>query len=121
MLLGRFWDWFGFRPENIIKTNTTWLKPNGCALIAIYTPWFWAKVAGQEMQIVKNVIRKYDFDAMNCRMLDSWWKKENLSEIITQSLRCYSPADFKLLINDLILKLVHCKPGVAMDYKKWIF
>lgn len=120
-----YWDGFGIgsdaEQQTLLNRIQHWLKPNGIALIDIYTPWFWAKVAGQEMLVAENVVRKYDFDALNCRMLDTWWNKKDGSETVTQSLRCYSPADLNLLIHDLHLTLVHCEPGGAMDYEKGIY
>lgn len=120
-----YWDGFGIGSDEdqqtLLERIPHWLKPNGCALIDIYTPWFWAKAAGHEMLLAENIVRKYDFDAMNCRMLDTWWNKDDLSETATQSLRCYSPADLRLLIRDLDLAVVHCEPGGAMDYESGIY
>ena len=120
-----YWDGFGIGSDEdqrtLLKRIPHWLNPNGCALIDIYTPWFWAKVAGQEMLLAGNMVRKYDFDAMNCRMLDTWWNKDDLSQTATQSLRCYSPADLNLLTRGLDLSVAYCEPGGAMDYEKGIY
>lgn len=56
-----------------------------------------------------------------CRMLDTWRNEENAAEQTTQSLRCYSPADFSLLIRDLDLTLVYCELGGAMAYENGIY
>ncbi|SES13756.1 bifunctional 2-polyprenyl-6-hydroxyphenol methylase/3-demethylubiquinol 3-O-methyltransferase UbiG [Psychrobacillus sp. OK032] len=101
--------------RKLLKRMSGWLKLDGCILIDIYTPWYWASVAGQQMR-VGNKHRKYDFDFMQCRMLDTWFDGD---EAVTQSLRCYSPQDLRLLLEDSGLTLVDIKPGGAMDYKTW--
>lgn len=120
-----YWDGFGIgsdtEQQKLLNRIRNWLKPDGTALIDVYTPWFWAKVAGQEMYLTENVVRKYGFDAMGCRMLDTWWNEEDAAEKVTQSLRCYSPADFSLLIQNLDLSLIYCEPGGAMDYEKGVY
>lgn len=120
-----YWDGFGigtdFDQQMLLKRIQGWLKPNGNAFVDIYTPWYWAKVAGQEMLVTDNVFRRYDFDSIECRMLDTWTSTKHKCESVSQSLRCYSPADLKLLINGLQLELIHCEPRGAMDYEKWIY
>ncbi|WP_033542755.1 SAM-dependent methyltransferase [Planococcus sp. CAU13] len=120
-----YWDGFGIGSDadqqKLLNRIQDWLKPGGIALIDVYTPWFWAKAAGREMRIAENVVRKYGFDAMGCRMLDTWRNEEDAAEQATQSLRCYSPADFSLLIRNLDLTIVHCEPGGAMDYESGVY
>ncbi|SET17828.1 Methyltransferase domain-containing protein [Oceanobacillus limi] len=118
-----YWDGFGVGTDGdqkvlLQRISEEWLKPNGTTLIDIYTPWYWAKTAGEEMTI-EGISRKYDFDAIECRMLDTWWKTDEPTTKVSQSLRCYSPADLNLLINELPLQLQHCEPSGAMDYEKW--
>lgn len=112
-------DGFGIGEDQdqrkLLKRMSKWLKPDGCILIDIYTPWYWAHVAGQEMKIGSK-LRKYDFDFMGCRMLDTWFDGE---EKVTQSLRCYSPQDLNMLLEDTGLTLLDIKPGGAMDYMTW--
>ena len=61
--------------------------------------------------------RQYDFDADGCRMLDHWRPAEHSSEQVTQSLRCYSPQDLRLLLEGTGLVLVQLEPGGAVDYE----
>ena len=118
-----YWDGFGVGSDDdqklLLKRIDNWLLPTGVALIDIYTPWYWAKVSGQEMKIGENSHRRYGFDAEGCRMLDSWWSTD--SEEVTQSLRCYSPADLNMLLSNTSLILDSTKPGGEMDYDKWVF
>lgn len=117
-----YWDGFGIGSDSdqqkLLERIDDWLAPNGTVLMDIYTPWFWHKVAGQKKQFNK-IHTKYDFDADACRMIDTWWIKDDKEAKITQSLRCYSPADLRLLLKGTGLDLVHCEPGGAMDYDKW--
>ena len=118
-----YWDGFGVGSDNdqklLLERVDSWLLPSGVALIDIYTPWYWAKVSGQEMKIDEDSYRRYGFDAEGCRMLDSWWTTD--SSIFTQSLRCYSPADLNMLLSETNLFLHSIKPGGEMDYDKWVF
>ncbi len=43
-------------------------------------------------------MRGYDFDPIGGRFLDQWWPIGDKSQLITQTVRCYTPADFILLI-----------------------
>lgn len=117
-----YWDGFGIGTDSdqqlLLNRISNWLKQDGIALIDIYTPWYWAKTAGRAMKIGK-ISRQYNFDANECRMLDTWWLDSAKDDKVTQSLRCYSPADLRLLLEDTGLSLVHSEPGGGMDYEKW--
>lgn len=115
-----YWDSFGIGTDadqlRLLKRIRQWLKPDGTAFIDIYTPWFWAGAAGQSMSFANGIQREYGFDAEGCRMLDSWWEKGTEQDQVMQSLRCYSPADFQLLMKGLDFETVHFEPGGTMDY-----
>ncbi|HLQ70323.1 MAG TPA: class I SAM-dependent methyltransferase [Bacillota bacterium] len=119
-----YWDGFGIESDAeqqlLLRNISNWLKPGGTALIDIYTPWYWAAHAGQEVQFGK-IHREYGFDAEECRMLDNWWLADDKENVITQSLRCYSPVDLKLLLNDTELQFIHYESGGAMDYENWTY
>lgn len=116
-----YWDGFGIGEDadqqQLLHRIADWLKPSGVALIDIYTPWYWGAAAGQEMQM-GNISRRYSFDAEGCRMTDTWWQGGEEARAITQSLRCYSPADLQLLMKNIHLELVDLEPGGAMDYEQ---
>lgn len=113
-----YWDGFGIGtdadPRKLLKRISGWLRPGGCALIDVYTPWFWAARAGTEQQI-RDITRRYGFDTQNCRMLDTWWRTESPEAPVTQSLRCYSPADLRILLEGTGLALKDVKPGGTID------
>lgn len=115
-----YWDGFGVGSDEdqrrLLRRIAGWLTPGGCALLDIFTPWYWAKTVGQEMQLGPGTRRRYDFDADGCRMLDRWWPVEDERAAVTQSLRCYAPADLRLLLAGTGLALETLEPGGAMDY-----
>ena len=114
-----YWDGFGVGTDqdqrHLLQRIADWLAPAGCALLDINTPWYWAHTAGREMR-TETFAWRYGFDARNCRMLDCWWPPQRAREAVTQSLRCYSPADLTLLLEGTGLRLQDVVPGGAVDY-----
>jgi hypothetical protein len=41
-----------------------------------------------------------DFDPVACRFTDTWWEQDQPGQRHTQTGRCYTPADFRLLHRD---------------------
>lgn len=114
-----YWDGFGVGTDAqqrlLLQRMARWLAPAGTVLIDLYTPWYWARVAGRQMA-TSAFMRQYDFDADSCRMLDHWWHAERPTEPVTQSLRCYSPQDLRLLLEGTGLVLAQVEAGGAVDY-----
>lgn len=98
-----YWDGFGVGSDDeqiILLTNIAkWLNDDGFACIEIYTPWYADYSKNKEMTF-GDAKRRYGFDFENCRWLDSWWKINDEQNAVQQSLRCYSPADLKLLVKN---------------------
>jgi len=97
-----YFDGFGIGSDadqrRLLHRIAGWLNPQGCALIDVYAPWYFAKDNGELYQ-EGNIMYRSDFDADGCRLEESLWPVgEDESQAITQSLRCYSPADFRLLL-----------------------
>jgi len=114
-----YWDGFGVGTDDeqraLLRRIYRWLKPEGRAWIDVYTPWHAAKSAGHGGQVGR-AKRVYGFDGAGCRWIDRWWLEET-GEVIEQSLRCYSPADLRLLLEGTGLVLVDVEPGGMMDYE----
>lgn len=114
-----YWDGFGIGTDEeqraLLKRVYTWLRPEGKALLDVYTPWHAAKSVGYREKVGK-AWREYGFDGEGCRWIDRWWLAET-GESVEQSLRCYSPADLRLLLEGTGLALVHIEPGGMMDYE----
>jgi len=113
-----YWDGFGIGTDEeqrlILKRIASWIKNDGIVLIEVYTPWYAGYSEGKEMSF-GDVKRRYGFDPLNSRWLDNWWKVGDEDQVIKQSLRCYSPADFKLLIEGTGLKLDKIEPCLQYD------
>ncbi|GEN46184.1 class I SAM-dependent methyltransferase [Alkalibacillus haloalkaliphilus] len=105
----------------LLKRINQWLKPNGVGLIDIYNPNYWKKAAGQSMYIdpSKSVLRKYDYDQENQRMVDTWWEEGAPDDTYTQTLACYKPNEIESLCDQAGLKIVGWFPGGAMDWDEW--
>jgi SAM-dependent methyltransferase len=113
-----YWDGFGIGGDDdqrrLLRRIAGWLRPAGRALLDICTPWYWAAVAGKEQRIGR-VARRYGFDADGCRMVDHWWPLADEAAMVGQSLRCYSPADLRLLLAGTGLALTTVEPGGTID------
>ncbi len=96
-----YFDGFGVGSDadqrRLLKRTAGWLEPNGCAVIDIYSPWGVAAANGETSQ--EETMYGVEFDADGSRQLASQWPVgADQSEAITQYLRCYSPADLRLLL-----------------------
>ena len=55
------------------------------------------------------------FDAAGSRMLDTWWAADDPARTVTQSLRCYSPADLRSLLHASGVSLAGVEPRGCFD------
>ena len=117
-----YFDGFGIGSDadqrHLLHRIAGWLKPEGCALIDIYnTPWHVVNRDGEAYQ-EGTVMHRSDFDADNCRLEENMWSvDEEESQAVTQSLRCYTPADFRLLLQGTGLMLQTMEPYASTwDY-----
>ncbi|RME10349.1 MAG: class I SAM-dependent methyltransferase [Ardenticatenia bacterium] len=114
-----YWDGFGIGTDaeqrKLLQRIWSWLRLDGVALIDVYTPWNAAKSAGYGWRVGR-AKREYKFDGENCRWIDRWWLEET-GESVEQSLRCYSPADLRLLLEGTGLVLERVEAGGMMDYE----
>ena len=113
-----YWDGFGIGTDadqrRLLRRVAGWLGPAGLTLLDVFTPWYWAAVAGTR-QDGEGYSRQYGFDPLGCRMLDTWWAPASPTARVTQSLRCYSPADLELVLEGTGLGLRKVEPGGAYD------
>jgi SAM-dependent methyltransferase len=119
-----YWDGFGVGSDadqrRLLRRVRGWLAAGGCALLDVNTPWYWAGAAGRELRWGE-AARRYGFDADGCRLLDRWWSVGAEGGAVTQSLRCYSPADLRLLLEGTGLVLDSLEPGGAVDARSGRF
>ena len=109
-----YWDGFGIGEDadqkRLLERIQNWLKPKGSILIDIYTPWYAVSTVGKGWKVGK-AQREYGFDPQGSRWLDTWTPIDTDSDPVTQSLRCYSPADLQLLLAGIPLEIVKIKSG----------
>lgn len=113
-----YWDGFGIGSDadqrRLLQRVHSWLRPDGKALIEVYTPWYWARAAGRT-RTFGEAEQRYDFDAVGNRMLDRWWPADDPDSAVEQSLRCYAPADLTLLLEGTGLVLTSVEPLGTVD------
>ena len=113
-----YWDGFGIGTDadqiRLLKRISNWMKPDGRALIEVYSTLYASKSSGRKVQF-KTCAREYDFDANNARWLDTW--TYNDGTVLTQSLRTYLPPDLQLLLRETDLAMEHIEPREAWDWE----
>ncbi len=117
-----YFDGFGIGSDadqrRLLQRITGWLKPEGCAVIDIYYPWYFANWHGQ-VHREGNAMCRSEFDADGSRLEQTIWPAgEDESQAVTQSLRCYSPADLRLLLEGTGLNLHTIEPYESDDHEK---
>lgn len=110
-----YWDGFGIGSDDeqqaLLSRFPGWLNADGRALVEVYMPYYWARHAGFTRQ-TPQYTQVYGFDAEGCRFTDSYTASD---ETQTQSLRCYTPADLRLLLAGTGLSLLDIIPGGQYD------
>lgn len=101
--------------EDLLKKINQWLSENGRAYIEVYNPKYWLKVKGVQMTLSDHLIRTYDYDLSNHRMVDTW---EEAGKKERQSLRCYRLEEMKTMCQKSDLEIIQVFPGGAMDYDR---
>lgn len=120
-----YFDSFGIGTDEdqrrLLKRIEMWLKPEGCVIIEVGATGYWAGVGNGKIMDLGACFRQYDFDAENSKLVDSWWRKDYPEMVVRQYLRCYTPVDFKLLLQGTGLKMVGIEAGGRIDYDQMEF
>lgn len=106
-----YWNGFGVGTDDdqrrlLERIASEWLRPGGTALIDVFNPFVWARWDGDEEHRRPDPAAGYDrelgertrFDPVTCTAIDTWWETSSPDRQISQVLRCYTPADLKLLL-----------------------
>ncbi len=103
-----YWDGFGVGEDEdqrlLLCRIAEWLAPGGCALVDVYNPLYAAQTVGRT-NAFGEARRRYGFDPAACRWLDTFWREGAEDEAVTQSLRCYTPADLGMLLRGTGLRI----------------
>jgi SAM-dependent methyltransferase len=117
-----YFDGFGIGNDvdqrRLLRRIVRWLVPGGRALIDVFVPWHWKGRAGNEEEFPTGSGVHYldGFDADGCRMTERMWRVGHEDDGVTQSLRCYSPADLRLLLEGTGLSLLDVEPFTDETY-----
>ena len=120
-------DGFGIGTDDdqlqLLNRIKHWLTDDGCALIDIYNPEYWNKIHSTQMSPTNNptLLRKYSYDDLHQRMIDTWWHVENENDPYTQSLACYTLDEIYMLCQKANLQIIAYYPGGAMDFKNGVY
>jgi SAM-dependent methyltransferase len=102
-----YFDGFGIGSDTeqrrLLQRMAGWLTPSGCAMVDVLTPWYWAALGQKPLASERSwqtgqARGRWDFDLEGCRMVGPMWHVADESHVVTQSLRCYAPADLRLLL-----------------------
>ena len=117
-----YFDGFGIGTDEdqsrLLHRIVGWLAPGGCALVDVLVPSYWARQAGtqEEFPPGSGVWYLDGFDPKTCRMNERMWCAGHEGDAVTQSLRCYAPADFRSLIEGTGLSVVDVEPFTDETY-----
>jgi SAM-dependent methyltransferase len=122
-----YWNGFGVGSDAdqrrlLRRIADEWLRPDGVALVDIASPFGWARWAAEgdadehdpdpaRGYVHRGIKERIDFDPVNNHAVDSWWEKPEPERVHTQRIRCYAPADLRLLLEGTGLELDHVEVG----------
>jgi protein-L-isoaspartate O-methyltransferase len=118
-----YWNGFGVGTDADQRTllrriHDEWLAPDGVFVLEVFSPMRWLRSAGERVERTAQVelVNTNDFDPVLSRFSDTWWPAGHEAQAVTQSARCYTPADFSLLLEGTGFRIVHAMAqGVAFD------
>lgn len=118
-----YWNGFGIGSDAdqrrlLSRVHDEWLVPEGIFVLDVFSPFRWARVAGQriERKAVVELVNTNDYDPVTSRFFDTWWPAGHEDEAVTQSARCYTPGDFELLLHHIGMEPVYTMAqGVEFD------
>jgi SAM-dependent methyltransferase len=125
------WETFGLGSDAdqrrlLQRMACEWLSEQGCVLMDVYNPTRPARDADtvQRLPPLKGVPGSVEmnnrctFDPVHCRWIDEWEPTGAPEKTLAQTIRCYTPADFLLLLegSGLVLKRIEVD-GEALDFQ----
>lgn len=121
-----YWDGFGVGSDAdqrrlLRRISQDWLAPHGSVLMDVFSPIRPAHDAGRETRLppLKGVpgsvemFQRCHFDPLHCRWIDEWVPTADPDKALAQTIRCYTPVDFRLLLEGtgLAIKRIEVNGG----------
>jgi SAM-dependent methyltransferase len=105
--------------RDLLRHIAHWVEPDGCVLIEVLTPWCWTQAAPRQPAVFPKGERAHEwlFDADACRMRVRAGPLWDEGATDMQTLRCYSPADLRLLLENTGLVLDTLEPFAGDGYE----
>jgi SAM-dependent methyltransferase len=124
------WETFGIGSDAdarllLKRMAHEWLDPQGSILVDVYSPFLPMRQAGTERRLppLKGVpgsvemINRCAFDPLHSRWIDEWQPVAEPDKALAQSIRCYTPADFLLLLEGSGLAVKHMEvEGAPLEF-----
>lgn len=111
------WNGFGMGDDAhqraiLQAARSTWLDAGGEVVLDVYNPCAWIRWAGTvEVDEETGCRNQVDYDAVGSRFIDTWWFDGPDGPPLSQSVRCYAPADLELLALGTGLEVQTCRPA----------
>ncbi len=99
-----YWNGFGVGTDEdqrrLLRRTPEWLTPGAPLILDVMSPFRWIAITGKEFHgdDVAGYVSACDFDPITNRYSDAWWPEGQETDRVEQSGRCYTPADFQLLL-----------------------
>lgn len=119
-----YWDGFGLGSDDdqrrlLQHIAREWLAPGGNVLMDVFSPVRFARHAGESKILPPlegvpgsvEMLHKCHFDPLHCRWIDEWQPTADSAKALAQTVRCYTPSDFALLLQDTGLIVKHLEVG----------
>jgi len=125
------WETFGLGTDTdqrclLKRISDEWLVPNGCVLMDVDSPVHPAREAGKQRRLPPldgvpgsvEMINRCHFDPLNGRWMDEWIPVAEPEKALAQTIRCYMPPDFLLLLEGTRLAMKRIEvDGQELDVK----
>lgn len=103
-----YWNGFGVGSDAdqrllLNRVGREWLRPGGVLLMHVYPEPWWVQHAGNSEYRSRACFDFFDYDPVESRLIHSFTIGDRR---VTESIRCYSPADLRLLIEPTGLTIV---------------
>ncbi len=106
--------------RGMLRQVARWLDPEGCVLVEVMTPWAWSLMAGASRarpEFPPGERGDWAFDADTSRIQMRLGPRWDGSVSAKDSVRCYAPADLRLLLQGTGFELSALEPFADDGYE----